>query len=270
MQELDSASTLAFIRDLGIENGRISACSYVDRNEAVRYAWHTHSKHQLLYALRGTLQLEAAGARYFLPAQRAAWIAAGTPHRTTVAGASGISVYFHPRLIAWQGTPVRVIAPSPLLREMVRGAYRWPAHSKGGEAVRRAYFRTLALLFREWLETPLPFSLPETDDPALGRAIAFTMANLDKAGALSASAAALMSERSFRRHFKESLGLCWREYLLKARMLRAMELLSGDDRTIAQIASEVGFESAGGFAHAFSRFTNESPAEFRRRVREIS
>ncbi|MDF2698207.1 MAG: AraC family transcriptional regulator [Labilithrix sp.] len=47
---------------------------------------HRHDKHQLLYAASGTMTLTASGQRWLLPPQRAAWIAAGTPHLVHSAG----------------------------------------------------------------------------------------------------------------------------------------------------------------------------------------
>jgi AraC-like DNA-binding protein len=270
MRDLDRQKTDQYIRERGIGNTSALAFGHLDDSGDVRYDWHEHAYHQLLYSFRGAGQVEAGNARYFLPPQRAAWISAGTRHRTTLVNCSGTSVFFHPRLIRWKVEPIRVIAAPPLLQEMVKGSARWAPHSDASDPLRKSYFRTLALLCRNWLEQDLPFWLPETDDPQLARAIEYTLHNLQTASAEKASTAAAMSSRSFRRHFSAKLGTSWQDYLLKARLLRAMDLLSLSGARITDVANEVGFDSPSSFSKAFSEFVEETPSQYRSRCRRES
>lgn len=72
--------------------------------------WHAHDLHQLVYASRGTAEIEAAGRRHLLPPQQAVIIPAGTEHRTTLRAAESVSVFFAPDLIEVRAT--RVLAAS--------------------------------------------------------------------------------------------------------------------------------------------------------------
>ena len=56
----------------------------------------------------------------------------------------------------------------------------------------------------------------------------------------------------------------WRQFLYQARMLRAMELLVEPRANITAVAYEVGFNSLSAFAKGFTRFTGQTPSEFRR------
>jgi transcriptional regulator GlxA family with amidase domain len=79
-------------------------------------------------------------------------------------------------------------------------------------------------------------------------------------------AAVSVSERTLRRAFLARTGMSWREYLLQARLLRAMALLSQPESTVLAIATDVGFASMSGFSRAFARFTGETPLRYRQRV----
>lgn len=269
MLDLNRRKTREHIREIGIEAPRVPAFGYSDRLGDIRYDWHQHTYHQLLYSFSGAGQLEVGSTRYFLPPQCAAWISVGTMHRTTFVDASGGSVFFHPKMIRWRVASIRIIAAPPLLREMVKGAIRWPPHDKTPDPLRDLYFRTLALLSKEWLADELPFWLPQSDDPQLVRAIDYTLNHLAAVTADDASSAAAMSSRSFRRHFAESLGMSWRDYLVKARLLRAMEMLARPGTRVADVADEIGYESPSAFSKAFAEFASETPREYQRRVAPV-
>jgi len=59
----------------------------------------------------------------------------------------------------------------------------------------------------------------------------------------------------------------WDEYRRRARLLASIESLTESDRSIAQIAAEVGFESQSAFARAFRRLTGDAPQAFRAAAR---
>lgn len=61
-----------------------------------------------------------------------------------------------------------------------------------------------------------------------------------------------VSERTLRRVFSAHLGMSWRSYLLRARVLRSMALLAQPDRSILEVSIAVGFDDAGAFARSFA------------------
>ncbi|WP_420239861.1 AraC family transcriptional regulator [Telmatobacter bradus] len=266
MQKLDQQQTLAYIERIGLENAAQPAFGYLDVAANTRYDWHQHSCHQLMYSLQGSAQVEVGSRRYMLPPQRVAWISAGTPHRTTIGDLAGASIFFQPALITWDVEPVCVFAAQPLLRAMIDEAMRWESEAKAVDDLRGSFFRTLALLCRDWTRAGDPFWLPGTDDAQLSRAIDYTLQHLQDATVQQASAAAAMSERSFRRHFVAALGLSWRDYLVKARLLQSLALLSKPSARIIDVASEIGFDSPSSFTKAFGAFTGETPRVYQNRI----
>lgn len=227
---------------------------------------HAHDKHQLLYAASGTLRLVAGGRRWTLPPQRAAWIAAGTPHEaSSTTGVSLRSIYFARGLVNAFPEPCRVFAVTPLAREMILHAIRW---GPGGaaEPTRLAFFHALAGLCAEWLLAERPFYLPEGKTAELRRAMEWACEHLVDATVEGAAKAAGVSVRTLSRRFEEEAATTFRAYLQGARMMRAMELLVLPGAQVTGVAFDVGFQSVGAFTTAFSERCGETPSEYRARV----
>lgn len=75
--------------------------------------------------------------------------------------------------------------------------------------------------------------------------------------------AAGMSRSAFALHFKEQLGEPPLEHLTRWRMFRAGQLLREGRLGLAEIASIVGYDSAGALSRAFARVYAQSPRKFR-------
>lgn len=226
--------------------------------------WHVHDMHQLQYAFEGAIEVEDVGARHLLPRQLAAWIPAGVPHRTSLHRVRSGSILFAPDMVPEPGDRVRIIEVSPLMREMVLGAMRWPLVGEHDDTA-RAFFRAMGLLCSEWLQREAKLSLPTATDPLLKAAMDYTRDRLLEADMAGACRAAGLSERSLRRRFQRTVGMTWETYRRRARLLAAVALLGETDRSIGVIAAEVGFESQSAFAKAFRSFTGTAPLAFRRR-----
>ena len=149
-------------------------------------------------------------------------------------------------------------------------ALRWPINRAHGDTVSDDFFRTLAHLVSEALDHEAPLSLPTTEHPIVAAAMDYTKEHLTSATAEQVSRAVSVSERTLRRLFQESIGLSWRTYLLNARMLRAMALLTEPGQSVQATATAVGFESLSAFTRCFTQFSGESPSAYRRRTAETA
>ncbi len=72
-----------------------------------------------------------------------------------------------------------------------------------------------------------------------------------------------MSRSTLMRVFRRATGQTPIEYLVRLRIQKAMELLRNSDRTITEIAMDVGFNDSNYFARQFRRQTGTSPRRFR-------
>jgi AraC-like DNA-binding protein len=228
--------------------------------------WHSHNLHEVEYALQGVTEIESADGHYLLPPQQAAWIPAGLVHRTTLRQVRSVAVFFDPRMVPVTNDRVRILAVSPVLREMYKYGRRWPIDRPASDPMADSFFRTLAHLTRDALAHEAPLSLPTSDDPMVSAIMEYTRAHLVDVTVARACAAVGTSERTMRRRFESATGISWSQYLLTARLLRAMALLTDSQRSVLNVANEVGFASFSAFTRAFKRFVGEAPSAYRKRV----
>jgi AraC-like DNA-binding protein/mannose-6-phosphate isomerase-like protein (cupin superfamily) len=228
--------------------------------------WHSHDLHQIEYAFEGVAEVETGTAHYLLPPQQAVWIPAGLTHRTTLKRVRSVAVFFDPAMVEGADDRVRIIAATPLIREMIVYAARWPIARPVSDPVADAFFDALALLVVDWLAYEAPLCLPTSSDPMLQAVMDYTNANLADVTIAAVCATVGVSERSLRRQFGKATGMTWRQYLLQSRLMRAMALLTEPGRTVIDVATAIGFDSVSAFTRAFVRLTSETPTAYRRRV----
>jgi AraC family transcriptional activator FtrA len=75
---------------------------------------------------------------------------------------------------------------------------------------------------------------------------------------------AAMSERSFNRKFRDTVGYSPYDWLLRERVAIARELLEESSLSIDQIGAESGFGSTQSFRNAFKSIVGINPTHYRR------
>jgi transcriptional regulator GlxA family with amidase domain len=104
-----------------------------------------------------------------------------------------------------------------------------------------------------------------TDGDRLADVIAWARANLDCQLPLDTLAArALMSRRSFVRHFKAATGTTPHAWLISQRLSLAQELLETTSLPVEQIAERVGYRNAAVFREQFTARQGLAPRDYRR------
>ncbi len=153
--------------------GRALGGSYLYEGDGLITGWHSHEVHQIEYAIGGVVEVETDAAHYLLPPQQAAWMPAGLEHQATMnPDVKTVAVMFDPALVAGAGDRARILAVSPLIREMMIYALRWPIDRPDGDEVSDGFFRTLANLVSEALDHEAPLSLPTSEHPIVAAAMA--------------------------------------------------------------------------------------------------
>ncbi len=224
--------------------------------------WHHHDMHQLQYAFEGSMELEDNHGRHLLPRSLAGWIPAGTRHRNSLHRIRSVSVLLSPDTVCNAGKRVRILQASPLMREMIAEAARWPLNEMPDDTG-MAFFAAFAKLCREWIANQAPLTLPTTTDPVLTVALAHARADPANSQMNEAAQAAGLSERTLRRRCHTQLGMGFDAYRRRARLLGSIEALTETNRSVAAIAADAGFESQSAFARAFRELTGQSPTTFR-------
>lgn len=76
-----------------------------------------------------------------------------------------------------------------------------------------------------------------------------------------------MSRATFIRRFQSATGMTFGQFLTRARLMTAADLLTNSDRNVAGVAAQVGYKSESAFTRAFRAATGETPVQFRRSQR---
>jgi len=112
----------------------------------------------------------------------------------------------------------------------------------------------------------IPQPLPQTRrDSQLAELLDWLHANLHQPHTLDSLAQrALMSRRTFTRHFRALTGTTLGNWLLHQRLALAQQLLESTGHDLEEIASQSGFGSAASLRHQFQRRCGLSPSAWRK------
>src|SRR5262249_11980191 len=92
-----------------------------------RIAPHHHERAQLIFAAHGAMLVSTRQGSWAVPPQRAVWMPGGITHEIRMAGAVAMRpLYVRGDAAARLAPPVRVLAVSPLLRELILRACALP------------------------------------------------------------------------------------------------------------------------------------------------
>ncbi|MBW4706599.1 AraC family transcriptional regulator [Roseobacter sp. YSTF-M11] len=226
-------------------------------------------RHYLLYALEGTLRLEADGKRWTLPPARAALICANHPVTITVLSRlTSASVLFSP---AFMGPPDQILSVfdmTPLARELVKACREWGPDSGPLSPFATRIFGTLAEVVVHLSAHPSKCVLPMPVSPALKAAVQLTEDRAHDSPTFDEIARLThQSSRALARRFASEMGMTWREVLRRIRIMNAVEALAMSDAPVTQIALRVGYGSLSGFNAAFRDCMQMSPTEYRASLR---
>jgi len=154
----------------------------------------------------------------------------------------------------------------PLCEAMIEDAVS-ASHRLGAAAMSNALMKVVIVtVLRRFFRRPGIDQkiISSLADPRLAGAVALI---LDQPGAAH-SVATLASEAglgrsTFARLFSEALGLSPMEFVVKARLFKAADLLRSGEMPIKSIASKVGFSSRSHFSRAFSDAYGIDPSAYR-------
>jgi len=222
-------------------------------------------QHYFLYAIRGTLRLEAQGKRWTLPPARAALIAAGHPITISVLSQlTTASVLFPSSVMDEPSEALSVFDMTPLARELVAECRDWGQDAHPLSEYARGIFAALSGVVTRLAQMPSRCVLPAPKSQALIKAVALTEEQFDRNLAFDEIALSSgQSPRALARRFAEEMGMTWTQTLARIRIINAIERLATTDATITQIAVSVGYNSLSGFNAAFRDLTDMTPTQYR-------
>jgi len=260
-KRLSAIATQKAIRALGIDRPSGTALGILDRASDTRYAFHRHRRHQFLFPLSGLLFVETDSAIFPCSPKNGLWIPAGTSHATTTGPRATVSVFFERAKSADAARAALGVSITPLLRETALRAAQGDGDSR---SFRAALFEVIQRLIGENLLARSWPSLPVPKSEALRRSVEIAFASLDSITLAQLARLSGQSERTMRRRFARELGMGPELFLLRARLIRSMQLLvERPGSSVTEIAFAVGYQNHSAFTAAFRRFCGQTPSAFR-------
>jgi AraC-like DNA-binding protein len=197
---------------------------------------------------------------WVVPAQRAVWIPARTPHSIVMSGAVSMrTLYLRARLVRRMPRTCCVVNVSPLLQELVLHACRTPNLNR-----RSRVQRHLIDVIVDQLETvqAIPLQLPS---PADARAVRVADAlrrdpgDQDSLELLCEKAGA--SKRTIERLFQSETGLTLGKWRQQLRLQRALQLLASGEK-VTHAALEAGYSTPSAFIAMFRDTLGVTPGRY--------
>jgi AraC-like DNA-binding protein len=221
---------------------------------------HAHPWAQLVYATEGTMTVTAERGTWVVPSNRALWVPAGVLHELrTTTRVRLRTLYVRPDLARRMPRACRVLAVSPLLRELVLEVLRL-GMLRDDDA---AQLRLARVVLDQVRVTPeAPFELPWPRDPRARRVAQRVLDDLAAAPTLDeladgSGASVRTLERLFVRDTRRTFA-AWRQ---QARLLHALKRLAAGD-SVTAVGAAVGFASTSAFVSMFQRALGRTPGRW--------
>ena len=223
---------------------------------------HAHSHHwgQLIFAISGTMRVEAANARWLVPPGRALWAPPQIVHEIEMRGTVAMrTIYVPPDRTARLPGQCTAVEVDALLRELILHIVARQMLIEGAQTDERlagVFLDQLAAAPSLVLHLPMPRdararSIAEKlwADPADGR----TLPAIARGAGLSA--------RTVQRIFQDETGLRFVEWRQRQRLIHAITALHAG-LNVTRAGAAAGYASTSAFIAAFRQQMGETPARY--------
>ncbi len=252
-----------------IENAgdRFVLTHQIDMHAGYQGQLHHHAWYQLMYASKGVLNVEYQNQIMLVPPQKAIWLPPNCHHRVRVpVGAHFHSLYFRPDTVADLGDISKVLSITPLVRELILAVgdithFDMTLDNKGQRLIQ-------VLIDQLSLQADSALSLLIPSDKRLEKLVTCIIQEPSKATGLDDWAKEVgLSSRTITRLFTKEVGMGFKEWRQKVRLLAAINLLE-QGLSVTQVALEVGYQSPSAFTYAFKQVFDTNPVRYLGRDKE--
>ncbi len=203
--------------------------------------------------------MRTSAGTWVVPAQRAVWIPARTPHSIVISGAVSMrTVYLRPGTVKLPRA-CGVVNVSALLQHLI---LHLCTHKK---LSRRSRIQAnLIDVLIDQLETvaAVPLQLPSPSDPRAARVAATLLRNPGPAHSLAAACKqAGASKRTIERLFQQETHLSLGKWRQQLRLMRSLQLLAAGEK-ISHAALEAGYSTPSAFIAMFKKALGTTPRRY--------
>jgi len=221
---------------------------------------HAHPEDQLVYACRGVMTVRTSAGTWVVPAQRAVWIPARTPHSIVISGAVSMrTIYLPARMVKRLPRACGVVNVSPLLQQLILHLCTVERLSRRS----RVHANLIDVLIDQ-LETvqAVPLQLPTPADSRAARVAEILQRNPGETYSLEAACErAGASKRTIERLFQQETHLSLGKWRQQFRLMRSLQLLAAGEK-IAHAALEAGYSTPSAFIAMFRHALGVTPGRY--------
>jgi len=243
-----------------IENAgdKIVLTHQIDMPAGYQGQLHHHVWYQLMYASKGVLNVEYQNQIMLVPPQKAIWLPPNCHHRVRVpVGAHFHSVYFRPDRVSELGNTSKVLSVTPLVRELILTVGELTQFEKVLDE--KGLRLTQVLIDQLSLQADSTLSLLIPSDKRLNALVTCIIQTPSHASSLEDWAKEIgLSSRTISRLFNKEVGMGFKEWRQKVRLLEAINLLE-QGLSVTQVALDVGYQSPSAFSYAFKQVFDITP-----------
>jgi AraC-like DNA-binding protein len=240
---------------------------YVLHEKFERYIpLHKHKKDQLSYVEGGIAYIHIGNKIFVVPARHYFWIPNNIEHILRVSHSATVlrSVFFHTidddKDPFYSQTGIYPI--NDLMLQMIKYTEQWSGPI-GPDDSRYQFLSTIKNILPEISTRVLPMALPSTDNKRMLLIMDFIGSKIGDTHTMQSIGNRFgLSSRSLSRLFQATLGVSFLQYLKMLRMVRAFELILQTNKSMSEIALEIGYHSLSSFSNTFFQFTNLRPSSF--------
>ncbi|MEH2921630.1 helix-turn-helix domain-containing protein [Samsonia erythrinae] len=222
---------------------------------------HQHPFAEFLYAREGGMRVEIEGKTMVVPVLYGVWIPAHVPHR--ILASSDVlleSLYIESDFAAIDHSGCKVVIVSDFIREFIHYATAHVPEQYDPEGDDAQLVRVLITLLQQLPDAGL--SLPWPYSPALMSVCQKIQQTPDEAHGIEQWADETgMSVRTFSRRFKKETGLAFSEWKKRMRLLESVVMLK-NNRSVTQVALDLGYASTASFTFAFRQMFGVPPTRY--------
>lgn len=259
--------------------GLIASLPDIDKNEKSVFVmhekseklipFHKHTKGQLSYVEGGIAYITINQHTYVVPARHYFWIPQGMEHILRIGHTATVlrSLYFYSFDDDSDAfyTQLGIYPASELLIQMINYTEIWDGKHVTSNDDNFEFLIALKKLLPKINTQALPIILPISDNVQMKKITAYLENNLsEKLTLKEVSSRFGMSERSMSRLFQATLHVSFLQYLKTIRIVKAIEFLLKTQKSVNEIAYEVGYGSISSFSDTFREFTHSRPTDLRK------
>ncbi|MFZ0592045.1 MAG: helix-turn-helix transcriptional regulator [Bryobacteraceae bacterium] len=218
---------------------------------------HAHGSDQLIYAIRGVMEVSAQRSFWLIPPQFAIWVPARIQHQIRMPGAASMrTLYLRRRLATGMPAQCAVIHVGPLLRELILRTVN-TGQLGNGNPVHHALRTLIVSELQDASAAPMFVLLPEdTRAIQVAREVIENISDCPPFETLCARAGA--SVRTIERAFRRDVGTSFEVWRRQLRVIKAIELLS-EGCTVKEAAYQAGYRQSSAFVEMFRQMLGTTP-----------